>query len=141
MKSIGHRLDMIADDLSFKEREHDRIQEKLNQIDKVLGELLKIDDNVTRFCIVNRGDMYTVNSTLTKIHREVQEAQGRLEKEIVELAKGYDDLFNQYFEEKGEPYIPERGEHPRFSSLGIGGGEDICQHDPIEPNWDMVSRG
>jgi len=141
MKSIGHRLDMIADDLCFKEKEHDRIEEKLNQIDKVFVELLKIDDIVTRFCIVNRGDMYTVNSTLTKIHREVQEAHGRLEKEIVELAKGYDDLREQYFQETGEQYSPERGEHPRFSSLGTGGGEVIIQYDPIEPNWDMVSRG
>jgi chaperonin cofactor prefoldin len=140
MKSIGHRLDMIADDLCFKEREHAKMEEKLNQIDKVLGELLKIDDNVTRFCIVNRGDMYTVNSTLSKIHRDIQEAQGRLEKEIVELAKGYDDLSNQYFEETGKSYIPERGEHPRSSSLTApwlrGTGPD-----PIEPNWDMVSRG
>ena len=141
MKSIGHLLDMIADDLYFKEREHAKIEEKLDQIHKTLGELLKIDDHQTRFHITNRGDMYTVNSTLTKIHREVQEAQGRLEKEIVELAKGYDDLREQYFEETGEQYSPERGEHPRFSSLGTGGGEVIIQYDPIEPNWDMVSRG
>lgn len=140
MKSIRQRMDMIADDIRFKEREHARIEEKLNQIDKVLGQLLEIDDNVTRFCIVNRGDMYTVNSTLTKIHREVQQAQGQLEKEIVELTEGYYDLFHQYFEENGESYKPEGGEHPRSSSLTApslrGTGPD-----PIEPNWDMVSRG
>ena len=48
----------------------------------------------------------------------------------------YWELVNEYQEAAGEPYYPERGEHPpKYYGTGNDGG------DAIEPSWDAVSRG
>lgn len=113
MKSIGHRLDALCDEMDIKEKKYHRLTLGYRRLQAAIDALDLVDGTINE-----KDRIYQTRVLLYAMYDDVIADRAKVENELDELAVEYDRLVQEYHEETGEDYLPERGEHPAWASVG-----------------------
>jgi len=119
--SKRNELDAICDEMDIKEKKYHRLtlgyrrlQDAIDAIDLVDGTRLP------------KERLNEAREMLYAMYDDVITDRAKVEARLDELAVKFDRLVDEYFEETGEYYYPERDEWPAWSSS--------------DPSWMKASR-
>ena len=119
--SKQNRLDELCDEMDIKERKHYRLTLGWHRLQATIDALDLVDGTINE-----KDRIYKTREMLYAMYDDVIADRAKVENELDELAVKFDRLVDEYFEETGNYYYPERDEWPAWSSF--------------EPSWMKASK-
>lgn len=116
-----NRLDELCDEMDIKEKKHYRLDLGWRRLQATIDALDLVDGTINE-----KDRIYKTRGMLFAMYDDVIADREKVERQLDELAVEFDRLVDEYFEETGNYYYPERGEWPAWSSF--------------EPSWMKASR-
>ncbi|MGA0866631.1 MAG: hypothetical protein ACO3QV_04850 [Candidatus Nanopelagicaceae bacterium] len=111
--SIRNRLDELCDEMDIKERKHYRLTLGWRRLQATIDALNLVDGTINE-----KDRIYKTRELLYAMELSTVADREKVERQLDKLAVEYDRLVQEYHEETGEDYRPERGEHPAWASVG-----------------------
>jgi len=111
--SKQNRLDELCDEMDIKEKKHYRLTLGWRRLQATIDALDLVDGTINE-----KDRIYKTRELLYAMELSTVADREKVERQLDELAVEYDRLVQEYHEETGEDYRPERGEHPAWASVG-----------------------
>lgn len=115
------QLDTLCDEMDIKEKKYHRLTLGYRRLQAAIDALDLVDGTINE-----KDRIHKTREMLYAMYDDVIADRAKVEARLDELAVKFDRLVDEYFEETGEYYYPERDEWPAWSSF--------------EPSWMKASR-
>ena len=119
--SIRNRLDELCDEMAIKEKKHYRLDLAWRRLQATIDALDLVDGTINE-----KDRIYQTRNLLYAMYDDVIADRTKVERLLEVLAVEFDRLVDEYFDETGNYYYPEREEWPAWSSF--------------EPSWMKASK-
>ena len=119
--SKRNELDALCDEMDINEKKHYRLDLAWRRIQATIDDLDLLNGTINY-----KDRIYQTRELLYAMYDDVIADRAKVESRLDELAVKFDCLVDEYFEETGEYYYPERGEWPAWSSF--------------QPSWMKASK-
>ena len=111
--SIRYRLDELCDEMEIKAKKYDRLRIGLEDLRASIDALDLVDGRINE-----KDRIHQTRELLYGMYDDTRADMNQVVARLDALAVEYDRLVQEYFEATGENYLPERGEHPAWASVG-----------------------
>ena len=115
------QLDTLCDEMDIKEKKYHRLNLGWRRLQATIDALDLVDGTINE-----KDRIYKTRELLYAMYDDVIADRAKVEHQLDELAVKFDRLVDEYFDETGEYYYPEREEWPAWSSF--------------EPSWMKASK-
>jgi len=104
------QLDTLCDEMDIKEKKYNRLDLGCRQLQAAIDSLVLVDEKIA----LDKYEFLQTMEILDAMYDDVIADRAKVEDELKQLAVKFDRLVNEYFEETGEYYYPERDEWPAW---------------------------
>jgi Flp pilus assembly CpaF family ATPase len=107
-----NRLDELCDEMAIKEKKQYRLSLGCGRLQATIDALDLVDGTINE-----KDRIYKTRGMLYSMYDDALADRTKVERQLDELAVEFDRLVDEYFEETGNYYYPEREEWPAWSSF------------------------